>query len=212
MRETLREWKTLSTTDLVRLAKEGEHGAREEVFARYSERVLDIVRARLGKRLRLSLDSRDILQEALADAVAGLERFEMQNGSSLIRWLSTIVEHQIVSKASYHRAEKRCAEREVPIEGGGNPRTEGMAGLVLQARGPTPSGALVVEEREHAVQECLAELPEHYREVILLHDYAGESWGAVAAATKSASANAARMLHSRAVASLGRLLRERGID
>src|SRR5262245_19923726 len=145
MREPQREWRTLSTTDLVRLAKEGEKGAREEVFSRYSERVLDIVRARLGKRLRTSLESRHILQEAFSDALAGLERFEMQDGSSLIRWLSTIVEHQIISKASYYNAEKRSAEREVPIEGGGGPRTEGGGGLALQAGGPSPSGTLIVE-------------------------------------------------------------------
>ena len=62
------------------------------------------------------------------------------------------------------------------------------------------------------VESCVSELPAKYREVILLHDYAGASWETVALETGSTSPSAARMLHGRALVELGKLLRQKGIE
>ena len=48
-------------------------------------------------------------------------------------------------------------------------------------------------------------------ELILLRDYAGSSWEEIAAEVDAPSAAAARMMHARALAKLGALLRARGL-
>src|SRR5262245_59971238 len=96
------------TIELVRRAQAGERAAGEELFVRYRERVLVIARVRLGAKLRGTLESNDILQEALLEAVRGLERFQMDDESSLIRWLARLVEHRITARASYQTAAKRA--------------------------------------------------------------------------------------------------------
>lgn len=197
---------TAPTLELVARAQRGDGPAREELFARYQERVLAIARARLGARLRLQLESSDILQEALLEATRTLERFEMRDESSLIRWLATLVEHRITARAARIAAAKRAEPSGAP-EGAGTPRppSEGVS------RAPSPSTELGLREREAALQSALLELPERQRELILLRDYASTPWEEVARELGLPSAAAARMMHSRALTRLGALLRARGL-
>ena len=198
-----------TTVELVQRAQAGDLLARDALFARYSDRVLAIARVRLGAKLRGALESTDILQEALAEAVRGFERFEMRDESGLIRWLAKLVEHRITAKASYHRAAKRAAtvvSLEQDRREGGKTRT-----LEIKADSPTPSAELARREEQDAVQQALAELPERHRELILLRDYAGSSWDEIAAEVGAPSAAAARMMHARALTKLGALLRARGL-
>ena len=197
-----------ATVELVRRAKEGDAAAREALFARYGGRVLAMVRARLGARLRGHLESGDILQDAMLEAMRGLERFEMHDESSLIRWLAQLVEHRITARASYHAASKRDAPL-VPLEAGS--AAGGPAVPELSSPQPGPASELELRETSDIVQSALAELPERQRELVLLRDYAGASWEDVAHAVSAPSAAAARMLHARALVKLGALLRARGV-
>jgi DNA-directed RNA polymerase specialized sigma24 family protein len=76
---------------------------------------------------------------------------------------------------------------------------------------PLPLDATASEEEQRIVEACLAELPEEYRELILLRNYAGASWESVAEETGRPSAAAARMMHARAMVELGKLVRAGGI-
>jgi len=196
------------TVELVRRAKGGDVAAREALFARYGGRVLAIARARLGAKLRTALESDDILQETLLEALRGLERFEMRDESSLIRWLAQLVEHRITARASYHAAGKRDASV-VPLEGerlAGAPRAPALTSLL-----PGPASELERRETSSSVQSALTELPERQRELVLLRDYAGASWDEIAHAVGAPSPAAARMLHARALLKLGELLRKYGV-
>ena len=61
------------------------------------------------------------------------------------------------------------------------------------------------------VADCVASLPDRYREVIAMRDYVGAEWEEVAKETGHSSANAARMTHNRARMALGKMLRQRGM-
>ncbi len=202
------EWKDLPTLDLVREAQNGVGEAREELFARYSDRVLGIVRARIGPRLRRNVESGDIAQEALIEALQSLDRFETRGESSLIRWLATIVQNRISAKAKYFNAERRSSAHEVPLDGGG---PDGESTIQPPAPTSTPSIQVRQAEESGLVEACLHALPENYRELILLRDYAGSSWEEVAEVVGASSADAARMMHTRARTQLGKLLQAKGV-
>jgi len=206
------KWEGLPTIDLVKGAQQGEQDARDALFERYQGRVLKIVRIRLGARLRTSLESTDILQEAAAEALKGLNRFEMRDESSFIRWLATIVEHQITARADYHQASKRSKSREVPLQERVDTKMGESEINLADDAVVTPFSDVMKTEEQDAVQDAIAELPEKYRELIVLRDYTGASWEDVAEAVGAKSPNAARMMHSRAVARLGKTLRERGVE
>jgi len=194
------------TRELVDRAQHGDAEALERLLERYYERVRRIVRVRLGPRLRVRVESGDILQETFATAIARLDRFEMRDEGSFIHWLGKLAERQIHAAADHHGAHKRDARREVPLAGTGAGDGED-AGLDPAASGLLPQDLADRGERQALLERCLHELPEAYRELILLRDYAGASWEAVAEHAGRPSADAARMMHAKALVELGRRVR-----
>jgi RNA polymerase sigma-70 factor, ECF subfamily len=197
--------------DLVRQAQKGDAEALNRLFERYYERVRRIVRLRLGRELRSSLESGDILQETFSAAVLAFERFEMRDEASLINWLSKLAERQILAAADHHGAKKRDRKREVQISGNVSQNGEDSAPFEVAAETRPPLEKLSDGEQTDLVECCVRELDEEYRELIILRDYAGASWEAVAEQTGRPSAAAARMMHARALIELGRLIRKRGV-
>jgi RNA polymerase sigma-70 factor (ECF subfamily) len=199
------------TLDLVRQAQGGDGDAYNRLMERYYERVRRIVRLRLGSRLRQRLDSGDILQETFAAAVKSFERFEMRDEASLIHWLSKLAERQILAAADYHGAARRDPGQEVPLHRPA-PTPSAYVAVDLPDTDPEPVDGLAHAEQGEVVEACIRALPEELRELIVLRNYAGASWESVAHETGRPSADAARMLHARALVELGKLVRSRGVD
>jgi RNA polymerase sigma-70 factor (ECF subfamily) len=195
--------------DLVLKAQDGDSQALNRLFERYYERVRRIVRLRLGARLRESVDSGDILQETFTAAVRSFENFEMREEASLINWLSRLAERQIIAAADYHGAKKRDQRRSVSLHGGGS--ATASLSVAFPDETTAPLEKLANHEETGIVERCLDELPEEYRELIVLRNYAGASWEAVAEETGRPSAAAARMMHARAMIELGKLVRAAGV-
>jgi len=201
------------TMNLVRKAQRGDNLASEALFGRYSDRVLEIVRIRLRAqgRLRRKEQSLDLMQQSLLEALKGLDSFEMHDESSLIRWLSRVVERVLLNRLDYYEADKRNMDREVSIEPVGHSASEETRPFDPEAREPGPGSELRSEEHRAIVRECLASLPERYREVILMRDYEDVPWPEVVERLAASSEGAARMLHLRAIEKLGEALKRRGI-
>ena len=198
--------------DLVLRAQEGDQGALNRLCERYYDRVRRIVRLRLGARLRETVDSGDILQETFMAAVRSLESFEMREEASLINWLSRLAERQIIAAADYHGAKKRDQRRNVSLTSSLDSSQNLRTSTLPDDRAPLPLDATASEEEQRIVEDCLHRLPEEYRELILLRNYAGASWETVAEETGRPSPAAARMMHARAMIELGKLVREAGLQ
>jgi RNA polymerase sigma-70 factor (ECF subfamily) len=197
------------TRELVELSRAGRAEAREELFERYSARVLHMVRMRLGAKLRERLESVDIVQNVMAEAFGRLGDFEMREESSLVNWLARMVQSNICNQANYFQAAKRDVNAEVAADAR---EPEGGPSTPLYGKLPTPSLEVGRTEEVELIREAIASLPERYREAILLRDYAGARWQDVADEIGVDSADAARLLHSRAVSKLGEVLRGSGLE
>lgn len=195
------------TRELVRRSQAGEQEALDELFTRYYDRVHRIVHVRLGAKIRLRAESIDIVQEVFAEALLDLDRFEMREPASLIRWLAKIAEHRISTAAKRVNAQKQDPRRETPLLA---PASEGGAGFDPAAESTQPPERLLRDERERLVDDCVAELPSDWREVLILRDYEGGSWAYVAEQL-GRSEGAAQMLHKRARESLREALVRRGL-
>jgi RNA polymerase sigma-70 factor (ECF subfamily) len=197
------------TLELVRKAQGGSKEALNRLFDRYYERVRRSVRVRLGRGLRNRLESGDILQMVFAKAFEKFEHFEMRNEGALLNWLSEIAVGQIHDEADKANASKRKHEGGVlSIHGAEDGEEE--AGIQLEGDVTGPLDGVQKRESRSAVDACMDELPEHYREVILLRDYDGMEWKDIAKKLGKNTDSAARELHSRAMLALTRLLQQRG--
>ncbi|MBK8978887.1 MAG: sigma-70 family RNA polymerase sigma factor [Planctomycetes bacterium] len=187
------------TLDLIRAAQGGDDRALDDLCGRYQQRVLEIVRIRMGPRLRREMDSMDLVQETFADAVRGFDRFELQDEASLIRWLRSVVENRIRDAARHHDRDKRARAREVAADAGDSP--DGTTPQLADQR-TRPLDGLARGERRADLERALDRLGDADRELILLRDYEGHAWAQVAELCGRASPDAARVAHREA---LGRL-------
>lgn len=192
--------------DLMKRAQGGDDGALDRLIGRYYDRVRPIVRARLGARLRRRVDSGDILQNTFATVLRTFDKFEVNDEASLIAWMAKIAERQILDEHDRQSAKKRRPDREVELDAA----SPGERAIDPPSPSLGPGHAIEAREQNERLEDALSRLPELYRELVLLRDYAGYSWEQVAELTGRPSAAAARMMHASARIELGKLLRDGG--
>lgn len=188
--------------DLLRRGQQGDRQALEALVARYQDRVRRLVSIRMGAQFRGLLDSLDLAQETWMAALRALPDFEPRDHGSLIRWLARIAENQVLDAADRVHAARRDRRREQPAG-------EGTLGGLPPAPGPTPSEDAGRRELRAAYDECVAGLPETWREVVLLRDYALLDWPEIGEQLGRPGVRATQELYRRAQLRLGETLRRR---
>lgn len=190
---------------LVVAAQGGDELALDALLRRYEDRVRRIVRIRLNGKLRGYVESMDIVQETYQAALKRIDALELRGTASILQWLSTIAENKVTDAHRFFFGQKRDRDREVHMTD--TPRGERSAGVELATDEKNPSDEAAHNELAQLVDESVAELPDDYREVILLRTYYGHDWEEVARLSGRPGGDAARQLHRRARIRLGRILR-----
>jgi RNA polymerase sigma-70 factor (ECF subfamily) len=199
----------MKTRELVVGAQGGDAEAKNELFDRYAPRVLKIVRLRMGPRLRRRMESRDLLQATFEKAVRRFNVFEMRNEASLINWLAKLAERTISEAVKREGSIKRNPDREVPLQDQRSLTSTRSLELDLQAPPAVPLDKVIRDEEEELVEGCLEELPERYRELILLRNFTGLSFEEIGKETGRPSEGATRMMHAKAMRELVARVREK---
>lgn len=197
------------TVQLVHAARNGDRTALDDLFARYSVRLLSCVRVKLGASLRRHLESGDILQQAMLKAFARFDQFDARDEGSFLAWLTTIVTTTIADAADRHGAKKRRPEGGLVAIDADADGTGDLA-PAIPAADPSPAQAMLASEERRLVDECVASLPGHYRDVLFLRHYCGFDWEQVRERLQKATTSAVRQQHRLARVMLGALLVRRG--
>ena len=190
------------TQDLVVRAQRGEDAAREELFERALDPVLAVVRRRMGRRLRLRMESADVAQSAVGDALRDLHQFEGQGDQALMRWLARIVENTLKQRARALGYGDRDPGRVRPIEPA---HTEGP-GCEPSGHDPGARTVLVHGEERERLRAALGRLPERERRLIELRDLEDLGWDEVVAQAGESTLKAAQNCYARARARLASML------
>ena len=158
-----------SSEELVRQARDGDGEAFDELFRGHDERLRSLIRLRLGRRLRGSVDLEDVLQEAQLRAYTSIGALEWRSDDALYRWLAGIVRHVIEALSCYHpRTNERAGDRQaVSIDPRGEISGNGF-GSPPDAIAAPPSDAPDREERLARLEAAFDQLRDDDREVILL--------------------------------------------
>ena len=192
------------TQQLVALVKGGDASALDQLCRVYAERVRWMVRLRMGKELRRNLDSMDVVQDVLINALGGITDFTYENEGDFVRWLSRIAENALRDNWKRFHAEKRDIRKEVRLNDRG-PTTGGRSG---GAPGPidatTPSVIISRKEDLARLEQAIDELKPEYREVIVLTRIEGLSYQEVGNRL-SKNSEAVRKLVFRAMSALTRI-------
>ncbi|MEO0479782.1 MAG: RNA polymerase sigma factor [Planctomycetota bacterium] len=168
-------------------ARGGDRAAYDQLFALHRDRARLFVRSRLGEKLRQSVDSQDVMQDAYLAAHEDFDQFEWRDEGSFFRWLCRILENRIRGLGAHYGAQKRQA---VPL-----PQLD-----------PTgPLSRLDRSEHRERVARALDQLNEEHRAVLLCRFFEGLS-AAETGERMERSEGAVGNLTARALVALGRVL------
>lgn len=191
----------------IEAARRGDGDALHSLLERYLPELHAYVRLRAGRMLLSRESSADLVQSTCREVLGELDRFEYQGEKAFRSWLYTLTQHKLASRATYYQAQKRDVGREVPLAARGDAqasRTE-LDLADCYASVATPSRQLAAKQLVERMEEAFARLPDHYREVVLLSRTEGLDHAQIAERT-GRSPGSVRMLLSRALAELARLL------
>ena len=166
MRDDLRPSELAACTDeeLMLQVMDGSEGAFGGLVDRYSQRVLNTIYRYIGDRHR----SEDLTQEVFLRV--HLHRKNYKPGGKFSAWLFTIAvnlaKNEIRSRVRHRGTQSLDHLQEI----------SGDAELALVDRGRRPDRKAEDAELQGAVAEAVAELPESYREAVVLRDLEGLSY------------------------------------
>lgn len=193
---------------LLEAARNGDEPAREELCARFYERVQGLVHTQIQRRLRrpghgalARMSTGDIVQDVFLEVLRGLDRWEGDEEAAFVGLLATLVEHRLVDHVRHHQA----ACRDVRRHGDVGPVTAGVG------HDATPSLAASGSEALAIYRAVLDTFPLRERALLSLRMEDALEFKELASRLAYPSPDAARKAFHTTQARLLLKLRERGI-
>ncbi len=147
----------------------------EQHFCEERDAIRRFIRRRAGADILARTSVDDICQETLAQALASAPKFVFRGEKPFRAWIRTIA-RRTIAESIYQS--KRCPA-EVPI------RRQSSTGIGvperhLLSKNRTPSSVVARNEHQNRLKQAMLELPEHYRNVLVLYRLEGHTLAEVA--------------------------------
>jgi RNA polymerase sigma-70 factor (ECF subfamily) len=175
-------------------AAAGDQEALAQVFARYRDRLRQMVRLRLDRRLQGRLDPSDVLQEAYLDFARRLPEYARDPALPFYLWLRLLTGQRLIDLHRMHLGAKmRDVGQEVSLYRGALPQAS-SASLAAQLLGrlTSASRAAMRAETQIRVQEALNRMDAIDREILTLRHFemlTNDETATVLGIKKSAASN-----------------------
>jgi len=185
-----------STTsdELIRRAASGDQDALAQVFGLYRDRLRQMVRLRLDRRLQGRLNPSDVIQEASLDFARRLPDYAREPAMPFYLWLRFLTGQRLIDLHRQHLGAKmRDAGQEVSLYRGALPQASSVSlAAQLLGRLTSASRAAIRAETQIRVQEALNSMDPLDREVLTLRHFemlSNDETAAVLGIRKSAASN-----------------------
>src|SRR5262249_37424325 len=179
-------------------ARRGDADARGRLLELYRNYLAMLARLQLGQRLQGKVDASDLVQETFLEAHRDFAQFRGGSERELVGWLRQILATNLANLVQrYHgtqrrdpRLERRLAEQ--------LDQSSRLLDLGLVAPHTSPSTQAVGREQTVLLADALQQLPDDYREVLVLRHLEGLHFPEVAA-RMGRSTDAVKKLWARAL-------------
>ena len=142
--------------DLQQSVTAGDEDAVDRMVARFLPRLHAYVRVHMGPGLRRREASVDVVQSVCREVLEERERFEFRGEGAFLSWLLTAAMNKLRERARFFGREKRDSRREAELP----------SGAVYD--GLSPSREVMGQEEIERLESALEQLPDDYREVVVL--------------------------------------------
>jgi RNA polymerase sigma-70 factor, ECF subfamily len=202
----------ISANELIGRARAGSKSSLGSLLQQYRNYLVVLASMQIEKKLQPRVSPSDVVQETMLRAHKNFGQFRGTTEPELLGWLRQILVNNLAKFVEQHMmAARRDVRREVSMEkiGAALQQSTIQLAALVPAAGKSPS--MAVQQREEAVvlADRLAQLPEDYREVLVLRNLQGMAFEEVAQRIDR-SVGATRMLWLRAIEKLRSAYRKEG--
>lgn len=175
-------------------AESGDEWELAKLFEQHSERLLQMVRLRMDRRLQGRVDAADVLQEAYLECAHRLADYRKYSEMPLYLWVRFLTCQKLIDLHRYHLGAKmRDASQEVSLYRGALPQASSVM-LAAQLLGKlTSASCLAIRgETQVMVQDALNKMDPIDREVLVLRHFemlTNEETAQVLSLKKTAASN-----------------------
>jgi RNA polymerase sigma-70 factor (ECF subfamily) len=156
---------------LLRRARAGDQAAPGPLLERYRHYLTLLARLQIGRRLQGKFDPADVVQETFLQAHGKFDQFQGSTEAEFVGWLRQILASRLAKFLRHYwgtRGRDVRLERQLRVD---LDRSSQALGRALASPADSPSKEAARREQAVTVANALERLPEHYREVILLHEF-----------------------------------------
>jgi RNA polymerase sigma-70 factor, ECF subfamily len=197
-----------SVVRLLEAVRQSDAAAQSEMLVRYQPWLGLLARLQIDTQFQGKFGASDIVQQTLLEACRDLRQFRGRTEAELLAWLRQILAHVLAHEVRRYRGtQQRDLAREVSLEQSLAQSSQRLGDL-LAASTPSPSQRAIRHEEELRLADVLSQLPDDYREVIVLRNLEGLSHEEIARRL-GRSVAAVRMLWVRALARFRQLIEAR---
>jgi RNA polymerase sigma-70 factor (ECF subfamily) len=170
----------LDPEELLEQARAGSGQALGQLLQLYRNYLAILARMQLGRRLQGKVDDSDLIQETFLEAHRHFEQFRGTGEAELVSWLRQILAGVLANLLRrYYGTRRRDVRLERELAGELDESSQALnAGLL--ARHSTPSERATRREQGVLLADALQQLPEDYRDVIVLSHLEGLKFPEVA--------------------------------
>jgi RNA polymerase sigma factor (sigma-70 family) len=152
-----RDYEALPESELVSLARRGNHDAFRQIMQRCNQRLFRVARS----VVRNDIEAEDVLQEAYTRALARLDGF--RGDSSLLTWLTAITLNEA-------RGRLRQRRNIVELDHIEDAQKQGAEVVLFPSPRNDPEENLARAQMRHVLEEAIDRLPEPFRLVFMMRD------------------------------------------
>jgi RNA polymerase sigma-70 factor (ECF subfamily) len=154
--------------ELIRYTRAGDELARGQLLELYRNYLTLLARMHVGRRLRGKIDAADLVQETFLKAHRDFASFRGNTEPELVGWLRRILALTLAMLVRHYFGTQRRdlrLECELELEESSRRLDRGLLG-----RESSPSALAARREQAVLLADALEQLPDDYREVIILRN------------------------------------------
>jgi RNA polymerase sigma-70 factor (ECF subfamily) len=194
-------------SDLLDRARAGDPEVRQELLERFRNYLTLLASMRTNPKLQAKFDQSDLVQETMIQANHKFSKFRGTSEPELAGWLRAILgKKQSLLARHYLGTAGRDPRLERQLQAGLDQSSMQLA-QALVAGDTSPSLGAARREQAVLLADALAQLPDHYRDVVVLHHVEGHTMREVAQAMDR-TVESVKKLWARAMVQLRKQLRE----
>jgi RNA polymerase sigma-70 factor (ECF subfamily) len=165
---------------LLQRARSGDSAALGQLFELYHGYLEILARLQIGRRLQGKADAADLVQETFLQAHSRFAQFQGTSEGELVSWLRSVLASRLEKLIRHYCGTQRRdvrLERQLEFELDQSSR---LLDRSLTSPDSTPSKRAARREQAVLLANALRQLPDNYREVLILHHLQGLSLPEVA--------------------------------